>query len=46
MVRVKTAGLHKGKPYDPLLAPKSKRGGRNNGGRITVRHVGGGHKQR
>ena len=45
-VRVKTAGLHKGKPYDPLLAPKSRRGGRNNGGRITVRHIGGGHKQR
>jgi large subunit ribosomal protein L2 len=37
--------LYKGKPYAPLLESKSKSGGRNNGGRITVRHVGGGHKQ-
>jgi large subunit ribosomal protein L2 len=29
-----------------LLAPKTKKGGRNNRGRITVRHQGGGHKQR
>ena len=28
----------------PLLESKSKSGGRNNNGRITVRHVGGGHK--
>jgi len=39
-------GLHKGDPYKPLLGPKNKNGGRNNGGRITTRHVGGGHKQR
>jgi large subunit ribosomal protein L2 len=37
--------LHKGRPYAPLLAPKSKNAGRNNLGRITVRHRGGGHKQ-
>jgi len=37
--------LYKGKPYSPLLLKKSKTGGRNNNGRITVRHVGGGHKQ-
>jgi large subunit ribosomal protein L2 len=37
--------LHKGKPYAPLLEKKSKSGGRNNNGRITVRHIGGGHKQ-
>ena len=37
--------LHKGKPHAPLLAKKSKSGGRNNNGRITVRHHGGGHKQ-
>ena len=37
--------LHKGKPYAPLLEKKSKNGGRNNYGRITVRHQGGGHKQ-
>jgi large subunit ribosomal protein L2 len=45
-VSVKTAGLHKGKPYSPLVATKSRTGGRNNAGRITVRHQGGGHKQR
>jgi len=37
--------LHKGKPYAPLLEKKSKTGGRNNKGRITTRHIGGGHKQ-
>ena len=33
-------------PYKPLLAPHTKKGGRNNKGRITVRHRGGGHKRR
>lgn len=37
--------LHKGKPHKALLEKKSKNGGRNNQGRITVRHQGGGHKQ-
>ena len=46
VVRVKTPGLHKGKPVDSLVAKKSKSGGRNNAGRITTRHRGGGHKQR
>lgn len=46
MVKVVTPGLHKGAPYAPLVASKSKSGGRNNKGRITTRHVGGGHKQR
>jgi len=32
-------------PEKSLLAPKSKTGGRNNQGRITTRHIGGGHKQ-
>ena len=45
-VAVKTPGLHKGKPFSGLLDKKSKTGGRNNTGRITVRHQGGGHKQR
>ncbi|MEW6984579.1 50S ribosomal protein L2 [Colwelliaceae bacterium 6471] len=45
VVKVVTPELHKGKPYAPLLDTKSKSGGRNNTGRITVRHVGGGHKQ-
>ena len=43
---VRTPGLHKGKPHAALLDKKSKSGGRNNNGRITVRHQGGGHKQR
>jgi len=46
VVQVKTEGLHKGKPHAALLAPKSSTGGRNNAGRITTRHRGGGHKQR
>ena len=37
--------LYKGKPHKSLIQPKSKNGGRNNNGRITVRHQGGGHKQ-
>ena len=40
-----TPDLHKGAPYAPLLAPKKRSGGRNSSGRITVRHIGGGHKQ-
>ena len=45
MVKVVTPGLHKGKPHAPLLEKKSKNAGRNNNGHITVRHMGGGHKQ-
>jgi large subunit ribosomal protein L2 len=45
VVRVVNAELHKGAPHAPLLEKKSKSGGRNNKGRITTRHVGGGHKQ-
>ena len=46
VVDVTTPGLYKGKPYAPLVGKKTKTGGRNNKGRITVRHQGGGHKQR
>ena len=46
VVQVRTPGLHKGKPENSLLDKKSKSGGRNNQGRITTRHRGGGHKQR
>jgi large subunit ribosomal protein L2 len=46
VVKVQTPGLHKGGPHAPLLDIKTKNGGRNNKGRITVRHQGGGHKQR
>ncbi len=45
VIRVKNDALHKGKPFGPLLEKKSKTGGRNNQGRITTRHIGGGHKQ-
>ena len=45
VVSVVEPELHKGKPYAPLLERKSKKGGRNSNGRITVRHQGGGHKQ-
>ena len=37
--------LYKGRPYAALLESKSKSGGRNNNGRITTRHIGGGHKK-
>jgi large subunit ribosomal protein L2 len=46
VVKIVDAELHKGAPYGPLVAKKSKSGGRNNNGRITTRHRGGGHKQR
>jgi len=46
VVEVKSADLHRGAPYAPLVEKKAKTGGRNNAGRITVRHRGGGHKQR
>lgn len=45
VVQIKTPDLHKGDPYAPLLEKQSKSAGRNNNGRITVRHRGGGHKQ-
>ncbi|SQH74312.1 50S ribosomal protein L2 [Shewanella benthica] len=45
LVKVVNKDLHKGKPFAALLTKKSKSGGRNNTGRITVRHIGGGHKQ-
>lgn len=40
--------LWKGKPHLPLTFPKTGqgKGGRNNTGRVTVRHRGGGHKRR
>ena len=41
-IRVVHHHLHKGKPHAPLLEKLNKTGGRNNQGRITVRHIGGG----
>ncbi|MBM7334060.1 MAG: 50S ribosomal protein L2 [Alcanivorax sp.] len=46
VVKVVSEELYKGAPYAPLLEAKSKNGGRNNNGRITTRHKGGGHKQK
>jgi large subunit ribosomal protein L2 len=37
--------LWKGAPVKMLVEGKSKTGGRNNHGRTTMRHIGGGHKQ-
>ncbi len=45
-IKVVNKDLHKGKPHAALLEKKSKTGGRNNQGRITCRHIGGGHKQK
>jgi large subunit ribosomal protein L2 len=45
VVKVVNPELHKGAPYKPLLEPQTRNGGRNNAGRITTRHQGGGHKQ-
>jgi large subunit ribosomal protein L2 len=39
------AEITKSKPEKSLLRPKKRTGGRNNRGRITMRHQGGGHKQ-
>ena len=44
-VSVVTPGLHKGAPHAALVESQGKTGGRNNAGRITTRHRGGGHKQ-
>lgn len=38
--------ITKNKPEKSLLAKISKTGGRNNNGRVTTRHRGGGHKKR
>lgn len=45
VVQVVREGLHKGRPHEPLVARAPKSGGRNNQGRVTTRHRGGGHKQ-
>ncbi len=46
VVKVQHRHLHKGEPVAALVEKKTKNGGRNNAGRITSRHSGGGHKQR
>jgi len=46
LVQVDRSQLWKGPPIKTLVEGKTKTGGRNNDGRITTRHIGGGHKQR
>ena len=45
VVKVVNPELHKGKPFAALIESQSKNAGRNNNGRVTTRHQGGGHKQ-
>ena len=44
LVKVVTPELYKGDPQWDLVVPQRKGNGRNNYGRITMRHQGGGHK--
>jgi large subunit ribosomal protein L2 len=45
VILIDRSGLWKGRPEQSLIAGKRKTGGRNNLGRITTRHIGGGHKK-
>jgi len=45
VVRLVNKDLYKGAPYKGLIEKQSNTAGRNNSGRITTRHRGGGHKQ-
>ena len=45
LVKVVSPYLYKGRPEASLVESQSKTAGRNNNGRITTRHIGGGHKQ-
>ena len=45
LVLVDRSQLWKGAPIKALVEGQTRSGGRNNHGRITTRHVGGGHKQ-
>lgn len=46
LVQIDRSGLHKGAPEKTLTEGLKKTGGRNNMGRTTARHIGGGHKRR
>ena len=46
LVLVDRSALHRGKPEKALTEGLSSTGGRNNQGRITIWHRGGGHKRR
>ena len=45
VVQIQNSELYKGRPFAGLVEKKAENAGRNNQGRITVRHQGGGHKQ-
>ncbi|HEY5808018.1 MAG TPA: 50S ribosomal protein L2 [Povalibacter sp.] len=45
-VSISRSHLHKGGPEATLVVSKNRTGARNNAGRQTVRHQGGGHKQK
>jgi len=45
VVKIVTPGLHKGAPLASLVEKQTRSSGRNNNGHITIRHLGGGHKQ-
>jgi large subunit ribosomal protein L2 len=45
VVKLVNPDLHKGAPVAALTEKKSRKSGRNNAGRITMRHQGGGHKK-
>jgi len=46
LVTVVQPDLSKKEPEKSLLKPLKKSGGRNNNGRVTARHLGGGHKRK
>ena len=46
VVNVTRPELHTGKPFSPLVEKQRRGSGRNNQGRITVRHRGGGHAKK
>jgi len=45
-IKISNPDLHKGKPCESLISKTKRSGGRNNQGRITTRHIGGGHKKK
>jgi large subunit ribosomal protein L2 len=46
LVQLDRSELYKGAPVKGLTVGLTKTGGRNNNGRVTTRHIGGGHKRR
>ncbi len=45
VIRSIQADLYKGEPFKKLVEKQNSKAGRNNSGKITIRHRGGGHKQ-